>query len=374
MVWETLSEWTSLSLQSLKAVGINLAIAAGAIVLGMALARIVMAVLRRWLSRESGLFGGRQVRVDVLRRAVYWFLPGLCLSLAAPYLPASESLRSALLHITTLWIIAAASGILIGVLAILTSLINQRYAIDAEDNLRARQIQTKMHVIQRLVGAVIVVLTVAVMLMTFDPVKEVGVSLLASAGVLGIILGMAAQRTVGSLFAGLQIALTQPIRIDDVVIVEGEWGRIEEITLTYVVIRIWDQRRLVLPITYFIEKPFQNWTRTDAQIIGTVFAYVDYTLPIDKLRTELEKIVRDAPDWDQRVFNLQVTGADARTMEVRILVSAADSGTAWNLRCHVREKLIAYLQATFPEHLPRTRVTLKPMKAHKELSDAASPP
>lgn len=370
MIGQKLSEWTSLSLQTLETLGINVAMAAGAAVLGVVLARIVMSGLHRWLDRDSGLFGGKHIRVDALRRPVHWLLPGLCLSLAMPYLRVSDSLRSALLHATTLWIIAAAAGILLGVLAIFTHLVNQRYAIDEDDNLRARQIQTKMHVIQRLVGAVIVVLTVAVMLMTFDQVKEVGVSLLASAGVLGIILGMAAQRTVGSLFAGLQIALTQPIRIDDVVIVEGEWGRIEEITLTYVVVRIWDQRRLVLPITYFIEKPFQNWTRTDAQIIGTVFAYVDYTLPVDKLRSALEDIVREAPDWDERVFNVQVTGADAKTMEVRALVSAADSGAAWNLRCHVREKLIAYLQETFSEHLPRSRVTLRPRALEDEREGA----
>lgn len=192
--------------------------------------------------------------------------------------------------------------------------------------------------------------------MTFDKVRQIGVSILASAGIAGIIIGFAAQRSLATLIAGIQIAITQPIRIDDVVIVENEWGWIEEITLTYVVIRIWDQRRLVVPITYFIERPFQNWTRTSAELLGTVYLYADYGIPVDELRQELEKIVNASPLWDKRVAKIQVTNATEKTVEMRALVSAENSSNAWELRCLVREKLIDFMQRNYPERLPRIRL------------------
>ena len=181
------------------------------------------------------------------------------------------------------------------------------------------------------------------MLMVFESGRHFGTAIIASAGVAGIIIGFAAQKSIATLLAGFQIALTQPIRIDDVVIVENEWGRIEEITLTYVVVRIWDLRRLVLPITYFIETPFQNWTRTSADILGTVFLHVDYTLPLDSLRSELTRILEGSPLWDRKVNVLQVTDAKPHTLEVRALASAADASAAWDLRCHIREQLIAFI-------------------------------
>jgi small-conductance mechanosensitive channel len=196
-------------------------------------------------------------------------------------------------------------------------------------------------------------------LMTFDRVRQLGTTILASAGVVGIVVGMAAQRTIATFIAGLQIAITQPIRVDDVVIVENEWGRIEEITLTYVVVRIWDLRRLIVPITYFIESPFQNWTRTSADILGTVFVYADYTMPIDVLRDELQNILKKSEHWDGKVCVLQVTNASDRTMELRALMSAADASTAWTLRCEVREKLIDFIRREYPKSLPKVRAELK---------------
>jgi small-conductance mechanosensitive channel len=190
-------------------------------------------------------------------------------------------------------------------------------------------------------------------------VRQFGTAIIASAGVAGIIVGFAAQKSIATLLAGFQIALTQPIRIDDVVIVENEWGRIEEITLTYVVVSIWDLRRLVLPITYFIEKPFQNWTRTSADILGTVFIHVDYSAPLDELRAELTRILEASPLWDRKVAVLQVTDAKERTLEVRALASARDASAAWDLRCEVREKLIAYLQKNHPGSLPRLRARME---------------
>jgi small-conductance mechanosensitive channel len=197
------------------------------------------------------------------------------------------------------------------------------------------------------------------MLTVFDSVRALGRSILASAGVAGIIIGIAAQRTLATLLAGVQIAFTQPIRLDDVVIVEGEWGRVEEITLTYVVVAIWDLRRMVLPITYFIEKPFQNWTRASADLLGSVFLYMDYSVPIAPLRAELDRILEGSKLWDRKVKVLQVTDAKEHTIELRILVSAADSSIAWDLRCDVREKMVDFLQRNFPDALPHSRATLQ---------------
>jgi small-conductance mechanosensitive channel len=192
----------------------------------------------------------------------------------------------------------------------------------------------------------------------FEHVRQVGTSLLASAGIVGIIAGFAAQKTLSNLLAGFQIALAQPVRHDDVVVVEGEWGRIEEITLTYVVVRIWDERRLVLPLSYFIEKPFQNWTRVSAELLGSVFVWVDYALPVEEARKALKAIIEASHLWDKRFWNLQVTDATDKTMQLRILATAADSSKSFDLRCEIREKFIAYIQRNHPQGLPRLRAEM----------------
>jgi len=195
-------------------------------------------------------------------------------------------------------------------------------------------------------------------LMSFETVRRLGTGLLTSAGIASVIVGFAAQRSISNLLAGFQIAFTQPIRLDDVLVVEGEFGRVEEITFTYVVLTIWDERRLVLPLNYFIEKPFYNWTRTTAQLTGTVFLHADYTVPVEALRAELRRLLETHPLWDQRVCVLQVTDSKETTVELRALVSAANAGDLWALRCAVREQLVAYLQAHYPQSLPRTRATV----------------
>ncbi|MDA8383126.1 MAG: mechanosensitive ion channel [Betaproteobacteria bacterium] len=226
------------------------------------------------------------------------------------------------------------------------------------DVFRSRSLITQIRVFRRILVVVLIVLALAIALMSFRWGRELGGSLLASAGIAGLAVGLAARPTVENLVAGVQLALTQPMRIEDVVIVENEWGWIEEITTTYVVVRIWDLRRLVLPLTYFTQTPFQNWTRQTANLMGTVFVYVDYKIPVQALRDELASIVKTIPQWDGKVCVLQVTDASNETMQLRALVSAADSSRLWDLRCAVREKLIEFIQRTWPEYLPRMRAEM----------------
>jgi small-conductance mechanosensitive channel len=262
------------------------------------------------------------------------------------------------MRIIVISLIVCTAWLLYSVVLVVDAVILSQYDIKAEDNLEARRVQTQLNVLKRIGQLVIIVIAFSAIIMTFERVRLLGTSLLASAGIIGIVVGIAAQKTIGTFIAGLQIAFTQPIRIDDVVIVENEWGWIEEVTLTYVVVRIWDQRRLIVPITYFIEKPFQNWTRTTAELLGTVFLYVDYTVPLEAIRQELKHIAESTPLWDKRVCLLQVTSCTERTVEIRALVSAAGSGKAWDLRCLVREKLIEFIQNNYPAALPRMRAEL----------------
>ena len=243
----------------------------------------------------------------------------------------------------------------IAAINVATDVYLRRFRLDSPDNLLARKHFTQTRILQRTAVIVVAVLTVAVALMTIDPVRQFGVSLLASAGVAGLVIGLAAQPVLSNLIAGVQLAITQPIRIEDAVVVEGEWGQIEEITATYVVVRLWDLRRLVVPLRYFIEHPFQNWTRESGAIIGSVYLHLDYRAPVEEIRQKLAEIVEASPLWDRKVVKLQVTDTRAESIEVRALASAATSGAAWDLRCEVREKLIRFLQAEHPEALPRRR-------------------
>jgi small-conductance mechanosensitive channel len=301
------------------------------------------------------------VLIPVAARAVRLLLPMVALILGAPALTVSPELETIFRNGVSLLLIGTVAFLLFQLVEAAEALVLRQYRIDHGDNLEARKVYTQVTVLKKVALAVIAVFALASMLMVFESVRRFGTSILASAGVAGIIIGFAAQRSIATLLAGFQIAVTQPIRIDDVVIVEHEWGKIEDITLTYVVVRIWDLRRLVLPISYFIERPFQNWTRTSADVLGTVFLYVDYTVPLQPLREELTRILQESPYWDGKVNVLQVTDATERTLQVRALASAADASLAWDLRCEVREKLIHFLQARHPECLPRLRATLEPV-------------
>jgi small-conductance mechanosensitive channel len=251
--------------------------------------------------------------------------------------------------------VAAVRGVAQGVIS--------RHPVDVTDNLQARRIQTQTRVLARTAMVMVHLTGVALILMTFPGARQIGASLLASAGVAGLIVGIAARPLFSNLIAGLQIALTQPLRIDDVLIVKGEWGRVEEITGTYVVLRIWDQRRLIIPLQWFIENPFENWTRADAEIIGTVLLRVDHAMPLEPLRAEAQRLCEASPDWDRRLCQLQMTDAGERSVELRVLVTAIDSGRAWDLRCHVREGLVGFMQREYPQHLPQWRAVIDDRRA-----------
>jgi small-conductance mechanosensitive channel len=298
------------------------------------------------------------VLLPLAGKAVRRVLPLLALILGAPALSVSPALAEVVRNATSLLLIGVVAFILFQIVDAASSFVLRQHRLDVSDNLQARSIYTQVVVLKKVAVTIIGIFTLASMLMVFDSVRQFGASILASAGIAGIVIGFAAQRSIATLLAGFQIALTQPIRVDDVVIVENECGRIEDITLTYVVVRVWDLRRLVVPITYFIEQPFQNWTRSSAAILGTVFLYVDYSVPLDALRAEFTRLLETSSFWDGKVNVLQVTDAKEHTLEIRALASAADASLAWDLRCEIREKLVAFIQHKYPESLPRLRASL----------------
>jgi small-conductance mechanosensitive channel len=261
-------------------------------------------------------------------------------------------------HSYRLGIVALATWLLISLVGFASARYLRRFDVTQSDNLRARMHHTQVMVVRRVVIALIVILATASALMMFEGIRALGVSLLASAGIAGLVVGLAAQKTIGNFIMGLQIAFTQPIRLDDAVVVEGEWGWVEEINLTYVVVRIWDKRRLVLPVSYFLERPFQNWTRTSADILGPVVLHLDYRTPLDAMRAELNRFLEGNDLWDGVVKVVQVTDTTERNIVVRILVSAADSGRAWDLRCAVREHMVDFLAREHPYALPRLRASV----------------
>lgn len=231
-----------------------------------------------------------------------------------------------------------------------------RFDYSHEDNLRARKVRTQIDFVERTVHVVLIFLGFALLLMTFEEVRTIGSSLIASAGIAGVVLGFAAQKSLGTFVSGFQVAFTQPIRIDDVVVIEGEWGVIEEITLTYVVVRIWDLRRLIVPINYFTEKAFQNWTRTEARLLAYVYLNFDYSVDVEDLRRKFTEFLKESKLWDGRVNVLQVSDSSERTLQLRFLMSARNSPQAWDLRCEIREKIVAYVQKAQPHALPRFRL------------------
>ena len=328
---------------------------AGAILSGTVLHFIFWRIVRGFAGKTSTAFDDALIRHTRSPSVLAFILLMIYVLLPAVEEILSDRLESFLDRGLGIALIVAVAWLFIKLGSVFEEALLDQYKIDVADNLRARQLHTQMRVIKRVINVVVTVLAIGAILMSFEQVRDFGTGILASAGLAGLIIGFSAQRALSNLAAGIQIAFTQPIRLDDVVIVEGEWGRIEEITLTFVVLKIWDLRRLVVPISYFIETPFQNWTRSSAEILGTIYLYMDYTVPVDEIRNELTRILKASEYWNGQVNGVQVTNTDSRTMEVRALVSADDASKAWNLRCEAREKLLKFLQENYPESLPRVR-------------------
>ncbi len=288
-----------------------------------------------------------------------WIFPLLAALLVLPALPLPPILMSALEHITGLGLIAAVAWLVTLFVDIASDVLAGRYRLDIADNLVARRIHTQFQMLRRIVFVLVAIVTLSIMLMTFPAIKHIGVSLLASAGLATLVVGMAMKETLSNIIAGVQIAFAQPFRLEDAVVVEVQWGWIEEIGTMYIVVRIWDLRRLIVPLSYFLDHPFQNWTRTSAQLLANTLLYADYTVPMEELRKELRRICEATPLWKGEVCVLQASDATEHTVQLRALMDARNSSDAWDLRCLVREKLVEYLQKNHPESLPRFRGELQ---------------
>ena len=323
--------------------------------------RVIRALAKRmhlWAKRTGSLLG--KVIVPVLEQALQLAVPLLGIILLLPVLKLPEGWTWVTEEALGIFLIVALSTLIVrGINAVQEALLS-RHRIDVPDNSSARRIHTQVSVIRKVIVTAVVIIATGSILMLFAPVRQFGTSILASAGIAGVVIGFAAQKTLGNVLAGIQIALTQLLLIDDIVVVEGEFGQIEEITLTYVTVRTWDLRRMILPITYFVERPFQNWSRVSPEVLGTVILYLDYQAPLGELRAELKRLVENNPKWDRKVCGLQVTDTKQTAVEVRALVSSTDPGKAFDLRCEVREGLIQFLRRHHPESLPRVRNVIEP--------------
>ena len=330
---------------------------AAAILVGAAIVALLLHAALLWLARQ--FMGERQPFL----RSVLAATKGptrlglllIALAIALPTTPLAGETADILARLLGLVTICLLGWVALTALHIGANLYLSRFRLDLADNLLARKHVTQVRVFERVLEVVIVLVTIGLALMTFDAVRQYGVTLFASAGVAGIIAGLAARPVLSNFFAGVQLAVAQPIRIDDAVIVENESGTIEEITFSYVVVKLWDLRRMVVPLSYFIEKPFQNWTRTGGELIGSVFLYVDHTAPVEAIRNKLAEIVGQSKLWNGKVVSLQVSDCKETTIELRALVSADNASTLWDLRCDVREKLVDFLQREYPTALPRRR-------------------
>ncbi len=340
----------------------NLLIVAFAVLIAFVL-RLFLA----WLVKKSTLSSDYSFIRSVIRRMavpVNVFLPLFILNILKDELRLRHSQMIVFDKLLQILLTVAVSLILIAIIKIVEDYVVYKYDLKKPDNLRERKIRTQLQFIRRLAIGLIVTLTLCLIFLSFDNLRKLGAGLLTGVGIGGIIIGFAAQRSLANFLAGLQIAFTQPIRLDDVLVVEGEWGRVEEITLTYVVVMVWDQRRLILPINYFIEKPFQNWTRIGSELLSAAMIYVDYTAPVEVIRAEFLRFIKTQALWDGRIAVLQVTDFREKTVELRCLVSTNNAGHAFDLRCLVREHLLQFIQNNYPASLPRTRVEWEEKKPH----------
>ncbi|MGH9044054.1 MAG: mechanosensitive ion channel family protein [Acidimicrobiales bacterium] len=334
------------------AVGIVLA-AVGATIVGHT---VGFAAIRHGLRSPGRHFARSLVKNASVPTSIIAPLVAAEIAIAATHF--DPDVRSGLLHGIAIGIICSVAFLIVRLTYVFEDVVLARHRLDVADNLRARQLHTQIIVLRRVTIVVVAVIAIAVCLLSFQEVRIAGASLLASAGIVGLIAGISARPIVTNVVAGLQIAFSQPIRVDDVVVVEGQWGRVEEIALTYVVVRIWNLRRLILPISYFVENSFENWTRSTADIIGWVYLEVDHTAPVQAIRDQLHEILKESPNWDGNVWNLQVSDTGPSTIQLRAMMSSPSSPASWDLQCEVREKLIGFLAEHHPEALPRVRTEL----------------
>jgi small-conductance mechanosensitive channel len=334
-----------------------LALLVAAIIAALIVHRLIMDFSRRALARHSPRI---HALIQRMRGPLRLALILLAVSLALAILPFQSNLAAIIAPVVQLAFISLAGWMTFTCANILSDMYLKRYDLNASANVSARKHVTQVRVLKRTLNVLIVVVTVAAALMTFDAVRQYGIGLFASAGIAGIIAGLAARPVLSNLLAGIQLAVSQPIRIDDSVVIENEAGRIEDITSTFVVVKLWDLRRMIVPLSYFIEKPFENWTRETTNMIGSIFIYADYSVPVERVREKAAEIVCNSKFWDGETVKLHVTDAKAGAVELRILVSARDSSMLFELRCEVREQMIAFLQSEFPGSLPRQRTEQVP--------------
>ncbi len=354
LMWNDLQSYV----QRLPDYAWNLLLACLAIVSGF-IVKWILDVVLYFQSGAGKRFSFLNSVISRLGRPFMVFLPLLILNLVLPLMKLQPGAYIVLDKIVGILLIILFANILIAIVKVAEDYVNHYFDLNKTDDLKERKIRTQLQFVRKLVMGLIVILSICMILLSFDSLRRVGAGLLTGVGVSGVILGFAAQRSLGNILAGLQIAFTQPMRIDDILVVEGEWGRVEEITLTYVVLHIWDERRLILPINYFIEKPFQNWTRSSEEILGTAFFYLDYSVPVEALRGEFNRLLQATELWDKRASALQVTNTTDRVIEVRTLMSARNSSHAFDLRCYIRENMVRFVQDNYPDALPKTRaVTL----------------
>lgn len=348
---------------------ISLTLITLAITFALVIHAIAVQVVRRAVSRHNAFW---QPLIARTRRPTRLAMIVAALSPVANVAPLTTGQAEAAQHVLLVLFILLLGWMAMTALDIGAALYLRGFKVDVEDNLLARKHVTQVRILRRAMAILVGLFTLALALMTVPGVKQWGVSLLAAGGAASLIVGLALQPLLTNLIAGIQIAVTQPIRIDDAVIVEKEWGNIEEITATYVVVRLWDWRRMVLPLSYFIQTPFQNWTRESAALIGTSMIYVDPAAPVDRLRTQLDAIARASPLWDGKVVNLAVTDIRPDVMEIRCLISARNAPTTFDLRCEVREKMMAFLRDELPEAFPKRRLALADDPARSILAERSS--
>jgi small-conductance mechanosensitive channel len=324
-----------------------------AFVLGRLVTRLLFWVAARWMKLAVPRLGDEPLKP--LREPVRWVVPLVMVAAALSLADLSDTARGVVHQLLVVSIILTSGWLLFRFVQVFEEIVARRLVVDGNVKAEASANYTQLQSFRNIAGFLIAVVSVGLALLSFADVRQLGTSVLASAGVLGVVVGFAAQRSISTLFAGLGIAIAQPIRIGDVVVVENEGGTIEEITLTYVVVRLWDYRRLILPVSYFLEKPFENWSRGSTELLGSVLIYFDHSLPLEAVRQEFKRLLDASPYWDKKSWSLQVTDTTERTIVIRAQMSAADASTAWNLRCEIREKLVEFVQTQHQQALPRQR-------------------